>query len=443
MDVVLLARVQFAFTIGFHFIFPAISIGLFWFLVWLEWRGWRKADADCLSAALFFQKLAALIFALGVATGIVMEFQFGMNWAHYSKFVGDIFGAPLAAEGLFAFFLESVFLGLYLFGRNRVSKAMHWWSCFLVSLGATISAFWIIVANSWQQTPAGYAINELTGRAELINFWAAVFNPSTLPRYFHTVLSCMACGAFFVVGICAWYIWHNRSSELFRRVQGYALIMAFISSILVAFPFGDWHAKQVAKTQPEKFAAMEGVINGRKGAPLVAFGIPRSNPPRIDYALEIPYLGSLLAFNDPEAHVPGYLDFPADEVPPLVPTFLSFHLMVQLGVFFILVSGLGLFFHYKNKIPLFLHKIYFFIIPLPIIATQAGWITAEVGRQPWVVYKMLRTVDAVSSVVKPMEIIFSLFLFAMIYLLLFMLWMVVMRRIIAKGPELMQNPEVS
>ena len=215
MDAVLLARIQFAVTIGFHFIFPPLSIGLAWLLVIFEWRGWRRGDEAYVRLGRFFAKLLALTFAVGVATGIVMEFQFGTNWAEYSKYVGDIFGAPLAAEGVFAFFLESGFLGLYLFGRGRVSKGVHWFSILMVAVGATLSAFWIIVANSWQQTPAGFVVRN--GRAELASFWDAVFNPSTLPRFFHTVDAALIAGAFVVAGVAAWLLRHGRDVDLAKK----------------------------------------------------------------------------------------------------------------------------------------------------------------------------------------------------------------------------------
>jgi len=283
MNVEILSRIQFAFTIGFHFLFPPISIGLAWLLVIVEWLAWRKRDATYERAGVFFAKLLGLNFAVGVATGIVMEFQFGTNWARYSKFVGDIFGAPLAAEGVFAFFLESGFLGLYLFGRKRVSKGWHWFSILMVAVGATLSAFWIIVANSWQQTPAGYVIHN--GRAELTDFWAAVFNPSTPWRYLHTVFAALVCGAFFMAG-AAGYLVRKASNEesvaVGKRCMKVALIFGLVCSVLVGFPFGHEHARQVARTQPEKFAAIEGLYTSQKGAPLVFFALPFNEPPHLD-----------------------------------------------------------------------------------------------------------------------------------------------------------------
>jgi cytochrome d ubiquinol oxidase subunit I len=279
MDALLLARLQFAFTIGFHFLFPPISIGLAWLLVIMEGLGWQRKDEIYVRMGKFFGKLLALTFTVGVATGIVMEFQFGTNWSAYSKFVGDIFGAPLAAEGIFAFFLESGFLGLYLFGRNKVSKGVHWFSILMVAVGATISAFWIIVANSWQQTPAGYILRN--GRAELTSFYEAVFNPSTMIRYFHTVDAALITGAFFVAGIAAYFLLKNNEDILAKRAMKIAAVFGFIAAILEVFPFGDYHAKQVALTQPEKFATIEGLTQTQQHAPMILFAIPTSNTPEL------------------------------------------------------------------------------------------------------------------------------------------------------------------
>ena len=261
MDVGTLCRIQFALTAGFHFFFPPITIGLAWLLFIIELMAWRKRSETLDRAGRFFGKLLAINFAVGVATGIPMEFAFGMNWARYSKLVGDIFGAPLAAEGVIAFFLESGFLGLYLFGRNRVSKRWHVFAILMVALGSTISAFFILVANSWMQTPAGFVMNN--GRAELTSFFDAVFNPSTLVRVAHTVTAALVCGSFFMMGIAAFLIRRDRGADVGRAALKVALPVALASSILVAFPFGHEHARQVAHTQPEKFAAIEGLYSSR------------------------------------------------------------------------------------------------------------------------------------------------------------------------------------
>lgn len=435
MDAVLLARLQFALTVGFHFIFPPLSIGLAWLLVIIEALGWKRNDESYVTLGNFFGKILGLIFAMGVATGIVMEFQFGTNWAEYSKFVGDIFGAPLAAEGIFAFFLESTFLGLYIFGRNRVSKGVHWFSIFMVAVGATISAFWILVANSWQQTPAGYVIRN--GRAELVDFWAAVFNPSTLPRFFHTFTASLISGAFLMIGISAYLILKNKEIESAKKSFKLALIFGLIVSILEVFPFGHEHGRQVARTQPEKFAAIQGLYTTQTGAPIAIFAIPFSKPPELKAKIEIPGLLSWLAFGDINAEIKGINEFPEDEIPPLFLTFVSYHNMVLLGLYFIFITAIGTYFLWKKKIwgKRKLLKIYVWSIPLPIIACELGWIAAEVGRQPWIVYKLLKTSDAASITVSAGEILFSIILFGVIYLLLFALFLFVLIRKIKHGPE--------
>jgi cytochrome d ubiquinol oxidase subunit I len=435
MDAVFLARVQFAFTVGFHFLFPPITIGLAWLLVIVETLGWRRNDETYVRMGRFFGKLLGLTFVVGVATGIVMEFQFGTNWAEYSKFVGDIFGAPLAAEGVLAFFLESGFLGLYLFGRGRVSKPVHWFSSLMVALGATLSAFWIIVANSWQQTPAGFAIRN--GRAELTDFWAAVFNPSTVVRYFHTIDAALITGAFFMAGISAYLILKGKDVVLAKRSMNIAVIFGLIVSILEVLPSGHEHARQVARTQPEKFAAIEGLYTTQSGAPIVMFAVPTEKPPTLHAPIEIPGLLSWLAFGDVNAPIKGLNEFPNDEIPPLWLTFVSFHNMVLLGIYFICVMALSTYRLYRKTLweSKKLLKLLIWSIPLPLIACQLGWIAAEVGRQPWIVYRLLKTTDAVSTTVTTQEILFSLILFGLIYVLLGVLYVYLLVKKVQHGPE--------
>ena len=435
MDVVLLSRIQFALTIGFHFLFPPITIGLAWLLVAIEWRGWRTGDAAWVRMGKFFGRLLALTFAVGVATGIVMEFQFGTNWAQYSKFVGDIFGAPLAAEGVLAFFLESGFLGVYLFGRNRVSKGAHWFSILMVAVGATISAFWILVANSWQQTPAGYVLRD--GRAELVDFWAAVFNPSTVPRFFHTVDAALITGAFFVAGIAAYLLRKNRADDLARRAARLAIIFGFVVSVLEVFPSGHLHARQVARTQPEKFAAIEGLYTSTSAAPMVLFAYPVTPPPDLKAKVEIHGLLSWLAFGNMNTRIRGIEEFPPDDRPPLWLTFVSFHNMVLLGMYFVAAMAWGAWLLHRGT--LWDSRRYLALLmislPLPLAACQLGWIAAEVGRQPWIVYQLLRTRDAVSTIVPAGDVLFSLAAFTVLYLALGVLFVYLLVREIRHGPE--------
>lgn len=431
-DPVLLSRIQFAITIGFHFLFPPLSIGLAWMLVIVEGIGWRTQSAAWQNAGRLFAKLLALTFAVGVATGIVMEFQFGTNWAEYSKFVGDIFGAPLAAEALFAFFLESTFLGLYLFGRGRISRGLLFFSVLMVAIGATISAFWIIVANSWQQTPAGFVFNEAAGRAELTDFVAAVFNPSTLVRFFHTMCAAIVCGSFFMAAIAGARLRTNDASAPDRKALAAAVIVAFIASMLTAFPTGHLHAQQVARTQPEKFAAIEGLYETQSGAPLIAFGLVRDNPPELDAKIHLPIPGLLswMAFGDFNAEIKGINEFPPNDRPPLWMTFVSFHNMVILGLWFQFVMFLAVVQLWRGKLwtSRWLNRAILISLPLTLAATQFGWVTAEVGRQPWVVYHLLRTSDAVSTSVTAGEVWFSIILFSAIYLALGALYLFLLFR---------------
>ncbi|MBF0198206.1 MAG: cytochrome ubiquinol oxidase subunit I [Planctomycetes bacterium] len=458
MDTLTLARMQFALSIGFHFIFPPISIGLGWFLTQVEWLGWRRNDPRYVAIGKYFGKMFALTFALGVATGIVMEFQFGMNWSRYSEFVGDIFGAPLAAEGVFAFFLESSFLGLYLFGRGKVSKGVHWFSSFMVALGATISAFWILVANSWQQTPAGYELvakmpgGEIIRRsaaegveslpagaqlikAELVDFWAAIFNPSMMLRFCHQINACVIVGAFFVAGISAYLILRKPNCEIAKKSMKLAIICGLISTIIAAAVTGDLHAKNIAHWQPTKLAAMEGIMETQKGAPVVIIGIPSEEG--VTSILEIPGLLSFLAYSDFDAEVRGLNEVPKEDRPPIVITFTAFHIMVGLGSFFIILMCWSAFLLMRGSLwnSRYTLKLLIICIPLPVLANQVGWITTEVGRQPWVVYGLLRTADAHSTTVVAGEVLFSLILFASIYALLGVLYLFLLIRKIKAGPD--------
>jgi len=434
MDAVLLARIQFALTIGFHYIFPVITIGMAWMIVWMLTRHLRTGEPIYQRMARFWIRVFALSFAVGVATGITMEFQFGMNWARYSRFVGDIFGAPLAAEGILAFFLESSFLGIMLYGERRVSNRVYWFSSLMVAVGSTLSGFWIVVANSWQQTPAGFQI--VNGRAELVDFWAAVFNPSTMPRYLHTIDGALAAGAFFIMGLSAWFLLRGEHQEFARKSLSMALVLAFLASV-AQIPLGHFHAVQVAETQPVKLAAFEGLWETQTNAPLLIMGLPNQEKQRTDFALEIPGLLSIGVGGSTETEVAGLKDFPEDEWPPLLLSFFSFHFMVGLGFYFIGLTALGLFLLWRQK----LHENRLFLwaallsIPLPVIANELGWMAAEVGRQPWIVYGLMRTDQAFSTVVPAGQILASIVMFTAVYTLLFCVWIFLLRRKLLRGPE--------
>lgn len=433
MDAVLLARIQFGLTAAFHFLYPPVSIGLAWLIVYIGWRYLRTGQAVYDEMTRFWVRILALIFAVGVASGIAMEFQFGTNWSTYSRFVGDIFGSPLAAEGVFAFFLESTFIGVLLLGRSRVSKGVYWFSALMVAIGSTLSAFWIIVANSWQQTPTAYTI--VGGRAELTDFWAAVFNPSTLPRYGHTVVASVLSGAFFMAGISAWYLLKGRHVEFARRSLSIAVVAAAVFSLAV-LGVGHFHAVQVAQTQPAKLAAFEGVFKTESGAGMVFFGIPDVGNQVIRLRIAVPKLLSFLISFDPNATVPGLDRFSRDLWPPVEITFYSYHIMMLLGFYFIAVSWLGVYLLRRRK--LFGSRPYLTAMLvsmlLPIVALEFGWGAAEMGRQPWVVYGLLKT-DAAASVVVPAgQILFTIVMFAAIYSLLLALLVYLILREVKRGP---------
>ncbi len=437
MDPVFLARLQFALTVGFHFIFPPITIGMAWLIFWFMTRYKKTGDEIYGIQARFWLKLFAITFAVGVASGITMEFQFGTNWAEYSRFVGDIFGAPLAAEGILSFFMESTFMGVLLFGWKRFSKKVLWVSSLLVAIGSTTSAFWIIAANSWMQTPAGYHI--VNGRAELTSFFEAVFNPSTIPRFLHAVDAALITGSFFMLGLSALYILKGKHLDFAKRSLKVSLIAAFIA-IAAQLPIGHMHAVQVATYQPTVLAAFEGLFETQKNAPALLFGIPDEETGTVKAAIEIPSgLSMLVSGGDPNHEVQGLNDFPRDEWPPLLITFFSFHLMFYLGMYFMGFTLLGLFLLWRKKLftSKFFLKLAVISLPLPIITNELGWIAAEVGRQPWIVYQVpgMRTAEAVSITVTAGEILASIIMFCIIYTLLFFLWVYLLRRALKKGPE--------
>jgi cytochrome bd ubiquinol oxidase subunit I len=434
MDPVLLARIQFALTVGFHYIFPPITIGLGWIIAWFSYRYVRTGDPRLNRIANFWIQIFAITFGVGVVTGITMEFQFGMNWASYSRFVGDVFGPPLAAEGIFAFFLESSFLGILIFGKNRVSKRTYAASALIVAIGATISGFWIIVANSWQQTPAGYQI--INGRAELTDFWAAIFNASTLPRFFHTIDGALITGALFMAGLSSYYLLRGEHLDFARSSFSTAMVVGFAASI-AQLPLGHYHAVQVAETQPVKLAAFEGLWETGTHAPLLVFGLPNPKSQRTDYAVRLPGLLSLGVGGSLDTKVAGLKQFSPELRPPLYWTFIPFHLMVALGMYFIGLTALGLLLIILNRLLRFRLFLWLCLlsIPLPIIANELGWIAAEVGRQPWAVYGLLRTDQAVSTVVPAGHIAFSIAVFTLLYALLGGVWLFLLKLKVMQGPE--------
>lgn len=434
MDPVLLSRIQFGLVAGFHFIFPPTTFGLTLVIVILETLYLKSNEEHYKRLSSFLIRILGLVFVLGVATGIVLEFAFGNNWSEYSRLVGDIFGAPLAAEGIFAFFLESVFLGVLLFGRNRVSKKVYWLSALLVFLGAHLSGLWILIANSWMQTPAGFKIEG--GRAILTNFFQAAINHSTIIRFIHTVIAGWITGSLLVAGISAWYLLKNRHMEYAKTLLRIALIIFIPTAILQLFT-GHAHSVQVAKTQPEKMAAFEALWETREAAPLALFGIPDEGRQKTHLYIGIPNMLSFLVHFDPGAEIKGLNEFPQDELPPVFLPFASYHIMIGLGMLFIAIALAGGYLAIRKKLwdSKWYLRVLLYSIPLPYVANEFGWIATEVGRQPWAVYRVLRTADAASVVVPAGQILFSLIMFGLIYLFLFTLFLHVLIKFVKQGPE--------
>jgi cytochrome bd ubiquinol oxidase subunit I len=449
LDALFLSRLQFGLTIGFHYLFPPLSIGLSWLMVLMEGMYIKTRDKQYETMAHFWTSIFAVVFAVGVATGIVMEFQFGTNWSSYSRFVGDVFGSALAAEGIFAFFLESGFLAVLVFGWDRVSARMHFFSTIMVAIGALFSSIWIVVANSWQQTPAGYHLVEMMKdgepwiingepvlRAEIVDFWAVVFNPSSVPSLLHVWTAAGTLGAFFVLSISSYYILKNRHLPLAKKMFTFALAMGLVMS-LGNIVTGDIQAKVVAKHQPAKLAAMEGHFEtGEGGTGLYMAGLPDQEEERVRFGLKIPGALSFLVHRDFKTPVTGLDQFPKDEWPPVFFTFQMFHLMVGLGFCFAGLTVLAAFLWWRGTI--FKHRwllwIFVFAVIGPFITNEAGWMAAEVGRQPWIVQGLLKTADAASPSVSGGQVLFSILLFGLIYVFLFIMWVFILDTKIRKGP---------
>lgn len=442
LDALFLSRVQFALTIMFHYLFPPITIGLGMIMVMMEGLFLRTGDRHYESMARFWTRIFALNFAIGVASGIVMEFQFGTNWATYSRFVGDVFGSALAAEGIFAFFLESGFLAVLVFGWDRVSPRMHFFSTVMVSLGSVFSAIWIVVANSWQQTPAGHHLvaQEIGGqtfmRAEIVDFWAVVFNPSTVHRLTHALLGAVVMGGFFVMSVAAYYLLKRRYEDFARKSFTIGLGFAAVATVALLFS-GHLQARNVALTQPPKLAAFEGHLEtGEGGAALQLFGWPDVEQRRVRCGIAVPGLLSWLVHGDWNRPVEGLDRTPPEDWPPLVITFWSYHLMLYMWGFCILLVLVGLVLRWRGT--LFGHRallwVFVFGVAAPLVANQLGWVAAEVGRQPWIVWGLLRTRDALSKSVKSEEILASNIMFGVIYLLLAAVWLFILDSKIKQGP---------
>ncbi|MFA6412763.1 MAG: cytochrome ubiquinol oxidase subunit I [Syntrophales bacterium] len=435
MDVLALSRMQFALTAMFHFLFVPLTLGLSILVAYMESRYVATQNEMYLRMTRFWGKLFLINFALGIVTGLTLEFQFGMNWAEYSKYVGDIFGVPLAIEATMAFFLESTFLGLWIFGWKKVSPRVHALSIWIVAFATNMSALWILLANGWMQHPVGYVLRN--NRAELVDFMAFLTNSYGWLKFFHTILAGYVVAAFFVMGISAWHLLRKSHPEFFKKSFQIAAIFGLASSLLIVL-VGDFHGAEVGKVQPAKLAAMESVWETQRGVPFYLLVIP--DPKNERNAVElfgIPKMVSFLAYKDFNAEVKGLKAFPKGLRPPVFETFLGFRLMVALGGLFILLSSLAFFLSWKDRLeeyPLFL-KVMLFAIPLPYLAGELGWIVAEVGRQPWIVYGVLKTADAASRSVSVIQVTVSLVGFTILYSFLGLVDMYLLAKYAKKGPE--------
>ncbi len=434
MDALILARLQFAVTVGFHFLFPAMTLGTSLVILFSETLYLVKKEVVYRKITDFLARLLGLIFVVGTATGITMEFSFGMNWSGYSRVVGDIFGPILAAEAVIAFFLEAVFIGVLIFGRNIVSPRVYWLSALLVFVGGHLSAFWILAANSWMQTPAGYEITA-SGKIVLSSFSQALMNPSMVIRFFHTVMASWMTCAIMIAGIAGYYVRKGLHGETAKMMLKIGIIL-FAVTPLVQLSLGHLHAIQVIETQPEKAAAMEGLFETTKGAPLYLAGYVDEQNEKT-YGIYIPRMLSFLYNFNLNSEIKGLKEFPKDNWPPVNLVFQAYHVMVGVGLLAILLGLIGLFLLIKNKLFEANKYLYVlpFLIPLPHIAHETGWIAAEVGRQPWIIYKLMKTADGASIVVSANQLVFSLIMFFLIYSLLFAMFVYLFFKIVKNGPE--------
>ena len=436
MDALLLHRIHFAFTITFHYLFPQLTMGLALLIVVFKTIALRSGNELYHQAARFWARIFAVNFLIGVVTGIPMEFQFGTNWSQFARITGGVIGQPLAMEGVFSFFLESTFLGLFLFAEKRLSPWQHWASAFLVFVGSWISGFFIIVTNAWMQHPVAYRVLP-NGAFEVTSFWGLLTNPWALLEYAHNMSGAVITGAFVMCAVGAFYVLEDHFLEygkIFLRVGVIAGVIACITQI---FPTGDLHGKYLAKHQPAAVAAMEGLFTSQAGAPIVLMGQPNIEQQTIDNPIAVNDVLSFLIYGTTKAEVEGLDKVPRDQWPePMILLFYSYHIMAGLGTYFVLIMAIAAFLLWRGRLfharwalwPLLLS------FPLPYVANTAGWMTAEIGRQPWVVYGLIRTSQGYSKYVSSGNSLFTLLGFMGLYTLLSILFVVLVYRIIESGP---------
>jgi cytochrome bd ubiquinol oxidase subunit I len=433
----LIHRLHFAFTVTFHYLFPQLTMGLAPLIVALKTMAIRRNDDTYNKAARFWAKIFGINFVLGVVTGIPMEFQFGTNWSHFSRFAGGVIGQTLAMEGLFAFFLESAFLGLFLYGEKRLSPRMHWFTALMVFLGSWLSGYFIVATDAWMQNPVGYKMGA-DGSVQLTSFWGLLLNPWALWQYAHNMSGAVITGAFFMCAIGAFYLLSKKHQEQARIFLRVGVTAGLIFSVLQIAPTGDQQGRMVAKHQPATLAGMEALWDTKAGAPLVIVGQPNVPEQKIDNPLLVPKMLSFLTYRRWSAEVKGLNDFPPENWPSNIPLlYYSYHIMVGLGTMFIAVMAIAAFLLWRKKL---FHArpmlwVLMLCLPFPYIANTAGWITAEVGRQPWLVYGLMRTSEGYSRNVSAGNGMFTLIGFMGMYTVLSILFLFLLRREIEHGPE--------
>jgi cytochrome d ubiquinol oxidase subunit I len=439
-------RFHFAFTVTYHYLFPQFTMGMALLIVILKTRALRTGDERYDHAARFWGKIFGLAFAMGVVTGIPMEFQFGTNWARFSEATGGVIGQTLAMEGTFAFFLESSFLGLFLFGHKKLSPRMHWLSAVAVWIGSWISGFFIVATNAFMQHPRGYELLD-NGHLALNSFWSLILNPWLIWQYAHTMIGAVTTGSFVMASIGAYYVLLGSREEAEEEARAHAeygksflrlgVAVGLPAAILMAFPTGDFQAVNVAENQPAAFAGMEGLFDTEEGAAIAILGQPDMEKMRLDNPLEVPKVLSFLTYRRFDAEVVGLKDIPRDQWPDNVPLlYYAYHIMVGLGTLFIAVMGLAALLLWRRRLfeSRWLLWVLMLSAPFPFIANITGWMTAELGRQPWLVYGILRTEDGFSATVSSGNTLFTLLGFMGLYTLLGILFVMLVLREIGHGP---------
>jgi cytochrome bd ubiquinol oxidase subunit I len=437
MDTALIHRLHFAFTITFHYLFPQLTMGLAPLIVAFKTMALRTGDERYNQAARFWARIFGINFLMGVVTGIPMEFQFGTNWAQFARLTGGVIGQPLVMEGVFSFFLESAFLGLFLYGEKRLSPKGHWWTAVLVFLGSWLSGFFIIVTDAWMQHPVAYE-RLANGGFQVNSFWGLLLNPWALMQYAHNMSGAVITAAFVMCAVGAYYLLEQKFLEQGRIFLRMGVIAGVISCALQIFPTGDLQGRYMAKHQPETTAAMEGLFKTTIGAPIVLIGQPDEEHQRIDNPLVVNRVLSFLIYGTPTAAVKGLNDFPKDRWPTNIPLlYYSYHIMAGLGTIFVAVMAIAFLLLWRKKLftARWMLWILLLCLPFPYIANTAGWMTAELGRQPWLVYNLLRTSEGYSKNVQAGNGLFTLLGFMGLYALLAVLFLFLMHHEIANGPQ--------